>query len=71
MNCLNRFWKTSARDNHYEYCSSNGHVKVNIPAEEEKCLKFHDGQCQFMLLFILHADFENIVKPVDEKMMNR
>ena len=33
MNCLNCFQKASARDRHYEYCSSNGHVKVNMPTE--------------------------------------
>ena len=36
MNCLNGFRTKSARDKHYEYCSSNGHVKVNMSTEEEK-----------------------------------
>ena len=67
MNCLNGFRTASARDKHYEYCSSNGHVKVNMPTEEEKWLKFHDGQYRFMLLFILYAHFESIAKPVDER----
>ena len=31
MNCLNVFATESARDKHYEYCSSNGHVKVKMP----------------------------------------
>ena len=42
--------------------------------EEEKFFKFHDGQYQFMLLFMLYADFESIAKPVDElyrEKMNR
>ena len=47
MNCLNGFRTESARDKHYEYCSSNGHVKVNMPTDQEKWLKFHDGQYQF------------------------
>ena len=67
MNCLNGFQTASARDKQYKYCSSNGHVKVNIPAEEEKWLKFHNGQYQFMLPFILYEDFESIAKPVDER----
>ena len=25
----------SARDKHYEYCSSDGHVKVKMPTEKE------------------------------------
>ena len=67
MNCLNGFRTSSARDEHYEYCSRDGHVKVNMPTEEEKCLKFYDGQYQFMLPFILYADFESVVKLVDER----
>ena len=48
--------------------------KVNMPTEEEKIFKFHDGQYQFIIPFMLYADFESIVKPVDElyrKKMNR
>ena len=71
MNCLNGFWKASARDKHYEYCSSNGHVKVNMPTEKEKWLKFHDGQYQSKVPFILYADFESILKPVDERYRDR
>ena len=71
MNCLNGFHTGSARNKYYEYCSSNGHVKVNMPSEEEKWLKFHDGQYQFMLPFILYADSESILKPVNERYRDR
>ena len=67
INCFNGFWTEPARDKHYEYCSSNGHVKVNMPTEKEKWLKFHDGQYQFKVPFMLYADFESILKPVDER----
>ena len=67
MNCLNGFHTPSARDKHYEYCSSNGHVKVNMPNEKEKWLKFHDGQYQLKVPFMLYTDFESILKPVDEQ----
>ena len=67
MNCLNSFHTPSARDKHYEYCSSNGHVKVNMPNEKEKWLKFHDGQYQLKVPFMLYTDFESILKPVDEQ----
>ena len=36
MNSLNGFWIESAKDKHYEYYSSNGHVKVKLPTEKEK-----------------------------------
>ena len=42
MNCLNGFPTESTRDKHYEYYSS-AHVKVKMPTEKEKWLKFHDG----------------------------
>ena len=32
INCLNGFRTSSARDKHYDYCSDNGHVKVNMPS---------------------------------------
>ena len=67
MNCLNGFWTASVRDKHYEYCSSNGHAKVKMPSEKEKWLKFHDGQYQCKVPFVLYADFESILKPVDEQ----
>ena len=66
LNCLNGFRTESARDKHYEYYSSNGHVKVNMPTEEEKWLKFNNGQYQFKAPFMLYVDFESILKPVDE-----
>ena len=67
MNCLNGFRRESARDKPYEYCSSNGHVKVNMPTGREKWLKCHDGQYQFKVPFMLYADFGSILKPVDER----
>ena len=38
-----------------------------MPTEKEKWLKFHDGQYQFKVPFMLYADFESILKPVDER----
>ena len=71
MNCLNGFRTESARDKHYEYCSSNGHVKIKIPTEKEKWLEFHDGQYQFKIPFMLYADFESILKLVHERYRDR
>ena len=67
VNCLNGFRTESARDKHYKYCSSHGEVTVKMPKESEKWLKFHDGQCQFKVPFMLYADFESILKPVEER----
>ena len=69
--CMNCFRKASARDKRYEYCSSNGHVKVNIHTEQKKWLTFHDGQYQFKVPFMLYTDFESILKPVDKQCRDR
>ena len=36
------------------------------PLEKEKWLKFHDGEYQFKVRFMLYAGFESILKSVDE-----
>ena len=48
------------------FSDSNSQVKVNMPTEEEKWFKFHDGQHQFKNPFMLDPDFESDLKPVDE-----
>ena len=35
MNSLNGFRRESARDKHYDYSSSNGHIKAKIPTEKK------------------------------------
>ena len=69
MNCLNDFWRASAKGKHYEYeyCSSNSHVKITMPTKKEQWLKVDDGQYQFKVPFMLYADFESILKLVDER----
>ena len=67
INCLNGFTTESARNKHYEYCSGNGEVKIKMPKENEKWLQYHDGQQQFKVPFMLYADFESILKPMDER----
>ena len=69
MNCLNGFHTEPARGKHCEYCSSNGRVKVNMSKKKKKkkCLKFHGGQYQFKVPFMLYAEFESVLKPVDER----
>ena len=71
MNCLSGFCTAPARDKHYECCSINGHAKVKVPSEEVKWLVFYDGHYHFKVLLMLDADFESILKPVDEKYIEK
>ena len=61
---MNGFHKTRRRDEHYEYCSNNGRIKVKMSFEQEKWFKLHDGQNQFKFRFMLQAGFEGILKPI-------
>ena len=64
-NCLIGFRTESARDKHYDYCRDKDNVKIKMPSKREKWLQYHDGQYQFKVLFMLYADFESILKPVE------
>ena len=67
MNCVSCFHAVSARGKYYKYCHNNGHVKVKMSYEKERWLKFHGGEYQCKVPFMLYADFESILKPVDEQ----
>ena len=38
-----------------------------MSTQEERWLKLHDEQYQFKVPFMLHVDFESILKPIDER----
>ena len=38
-----------------------------MPSKDEKWLKYHDGQYQFKVPFVMYADFESILIPVKER----
>ena len=71
MNCLNGFRTESARDKHYEYQWSRQVAMATSSStcllKKKKWLKCHDGQDQFKVPFMFYADFESILKPVDER----
>ena len=71
INCLNGFRTESARDKHYEYCRDKGNVKIKMPSKDEKWLKYHDGQYQFKVPFVMYAEFESILIPVKERYEDR
>ena len=70
INCLQGFSSTEARDNHFEYCKDNEAVKIEMPLPGSK-VKFHKGQNQFKVPFIMYADFESILKKVDKWYVKR
>ena len=63
MNCLQGFNEESSRDEHLDYCINNESVKVEMP-HRNPIVKYSDGQFQFKVPFIMYADFESILKPI-------
>ena len=62
-NCLNGFSTEKSKDEHYEYCSSNESVKIEMP-EKNPIVRYSNGQHQFKVPFIMYADFESILEPI-------
>ena len=64
LNSLQGFHSEESRDNHFEYCKDNEAVKIEMP-KEGSFVEFHDGQNQFKVPFVMYADFEAILKPIE------
>ena len=62
-NCLQGFSLEASRDEHRVYCEGNKTVRVEMPGKGSK-IEFYDGQNQFKVPFIMYADFESILEPV-------
>ena len=62
-NCLLGFTLELSRDEHYSYCIDNETVRVEMPSKGST-VEFYDGQNQFKVPFMMYADFESILMPV-------
>ena len=62
-NCLQGFTQEGVRDQHRVYCEDNQTVRVEMP-REGATVSFCDGQNQFEVPFIMYADFESILEPI-------
>ena len=64
MNCLQGFMQEFSKDQHQVYCEDNESVRVEMP-KQGSTIEFKDGQNQFRVPFIMYADFELILEPMD------
>ena len=62
-NCLQGFSDERSRDEHYEYCRSNESVRIEMPTRNPM-VEYSKGQHQFKVPFIMYADFESILEPI-------
>ena len=62
-NCLQGFALESIRDEHYGYCNDNETVRVEM-LKKGSIVEFYNGQNQFKVPFMMYADFEEILNPI-------
>ena len=63
MNCLQGFKEETSRDKHIDYFIDNESAKVEMPHKNPR-VQYLDGQFQFKVPFIMYADFESILEPI-------
>ena len=65
LNCLQGFQSEETKDKHFEYCVDHEAVRIDM-LEENSFMRFHSGQYQFKVPFIIYADFEVILQSLEE-----
>ena len=64
LNCLNGYDEPEKLENHKEYCSENESVKINMPPANTY-LNFKNFLHSEKAPFAIYADFESLIKPID------
>ena len=62
MRCLNPFHSQESLDKHLEYCSAHEAVKIEMSGG---ILSFENYNRSMRVPFIVYADFESFIKPID------
>ena len=63
INCLQGFVEKKSRDEHLVYCRNNEAVQIEMP-NRKPIVQYSDGQYQFKVPFMMYADFESILEPI-------
>ena len=64
LNCINGFKSKDSLNKHKEYCYNNECVKISMPPQNT-FLKFKNFRCSERVPFVIYADFESFIKPMD------
>ena len=64
LNCLNGFDKPEKLEKHKEYCSEEESIKINMP-KPDTFIKFKNYLHAERAPFVVYADFESILKPLE------
>ena len=62
-NCLQGFRGKRSRDEHLVYCRNNEAVQIEMP-DRKPIVHYSDSQYQFKVPFMMYADFELILEPI-------
>ena len=63
LRCLNSFWCQEALDKHKEYCGEYEAIKIELP-KKGTMLKFKNYHRSEKVPFIIYADFECFIEPI-------
>ena len=63
LRCLNPVWCEEALSGHQEYCGEYEAVKIEMP-KKGTVLEFKNYHRSEKVPFIVYADFERIIKPI-------
>ena len=63
LRCLNPFWCEKSLNKHLEYCSNHEAVKIEMPNKGD-ILKFKNYYKGKRLPFMMYADTESLIKPI-------
>ena len=69
INCLQGFAEQKSRNEHYIYCRSNEAVRIEMP-NRKPIVEYSDRQYQFKVPFLMYADFESILEPIQRASNN-
>ena len=64
LNCFNSFKSSDSLDKHKEYCYNNECVKIMMPPQNT-FLRFKNFRYSEKAPFVIYADFESLIKPMD------
>ena len=63
LRCMNSFWCEEALSKHQEYCGEHEAVKIELP-KKGSVLKFKNFHRSEKVPFIVYADFESYIRPI-------
>ena len=64
-NCLDSFRTKNALDDHYEACKDHDFCYVEMPEVGKNILRYQEGSKSIRVPFVIYADTECILKPVE------